>query len=744
VGKTALFAVALAAVPRLVPAAEERPSIPITRAAGSIVVDGDLSDPGWQGAALIDHFYETQPGDNVEPRVKTVAWVTYDDKYFYIGVRCDDPDPRRIRAPYVERDAVIGTDDNVAIFLDTRNDRRSAVELRVNPRGIQGDAVFNDATSNEDFSPDFFYDSAAKITEQGWTAELRVPFSTLRYPQADPQTWGIMVWRNYPREFRYAFYSSPQPRGSNCYVCHLAPVTGLTHLPSSSSFLFVPYVTAQDVAKAATPGDPLGKGEFDRDAGLDFKWTPSADTAVDLTLNPDFSQVEADVAQIAANQRFALFFPEKRPFFLEGVDLFDTALQAVYTRTITSPRGGGRATGKFGRSTYTLLVAQDRGGGSVVIPGPTSSDFAPQDFRSWVGVGRLRRDLGNSFVGFIATGRQIEGGGHNVVFGPDFQWRPSERDRLSGQFLWSDTETPNRPSLASEWDGRRLGAGAASLAWNHNTRGFNWFARYRELGEEFRADEGFIPQVGYREGRGNFGYNFWPNGFLRQLNPYVGGNYTTDLHGNIISSQFFPGFFYSGRKNLAGELDLNFNRDLTSERVLSTTNLFFFIQLDPSRVFSRVGLNGTIGEMVDIDNVRVGRGADLNVTATVRPSVHLTFTANSALRWLNVDRPEPLAGRERLFLAQVQRLKATYNFTARAFLRAIGQYVTTRREPTLFTSPVRRKSGSFSGSALFSYRLNWQTALFVGYGDDRVLTAEDVLVRTGRQVFFKLSYAFLR
>ena len=280
------------------------------------MVDGDLSDPGWQGAAVIDHFYETQPGDNVEPRVKTVAWVTYDDKYFYIGVRCDDPDPRRIRAPYVERDAVIGTDDNVAIFLDTRNDRRSAVELRVNPRGIQGDAVFNDATSNEDFSPDFFYDSAAKITEQGWTAELRVPFSTLRYPQADPQTWGIMVWRNYPREFRYAFYSSPQPRGSNCYVCHLAPVTGLTHLPSSSSFLFVPYVTAQDVAKAATPGDPLGKGEFDRDAGLDFKWTPSADTAVDLTLNPDFSQVEADVAQIAANQRFALFFPEKRPFFL--------------------------------------------------------------------------------------------------------------------------------------------------------------------------------------------------------------------------------------------------------------------------------------------------------------------------------------------------------------------------------------------------------------------------------------------
>jgi Domain of unknown function (DUF5916)/Carbohydrate family 9 binding domain-like len=744
VGKTVLLAVSLLAVPCTSPAADERPPIPITRAAGAIVVDGDLSDPGWQGATVIDRFYEGQPGDNVEPKVRTVGYVTYDDKYFYIGVRCDDPDPRRIRAPYVERDAVIGTDDNVAIFLDTRNDRRSAVELRVNPRGIQGDAVFNDATSNEDFSPDFFYDSAAKITEQGWVAELRVPFSTLRYPRADPQTWGLMIWRNYPREFRYGIYSTPQPRGSNCYICRLAPVTGLRGLPSASSLLFVPYATAQNVARAAAPGEALGKGKFDRDAGLDFKWTPSADTAVDLTLNPDFSQVEADVAQIAANQRFALFFPEKRPFFLEGVDLFDTPLQAVYTRTVTDPRGGGRATGKFGGSTYTVLLAQDRGGGSVVIPGLTSSDFAPQDFRSWVGVGRLRHDLGNSFVGLLATGRQIEDGGHNLVVGPDFQWRPSQKDRLTGQFLWSATETPDRPALAAEWDGRRLGAGAMSLAWNHNTRGFNWFGRYRELGEDFRADEGFIPQVGYREGRGNFGYNFWPNGFLRQANPYVGGNYTTDRGGHIISSQFFPGFFVQGRKNLAAEVDLNFNRDLTGDRVLSTTNLFFFAQFDPSRRFSRVGVNGNVGEMVDVDNVRVGRGVDLNASATFRPSVHLTLTANSALRWLNVDRPEPLSGRGRLFLAQVQRLKATYNLTARAFLRAIGQYVTTRREPSLFTFPVRRKSGSFSGSALFSYRLNWQTALFVGYGDDRVLTATDVLARTGRQLFFKLSYAFLR
>ena len=187
------------------------------------------------GAAVIETFWETSPGNNVPPKVKTTAWVTYDDRYFYIAVKCDDPDPRKIRAPYVDRDNVIGTDDNVAIFLDTRNDRRSAVEIRVNPRGIQGDAMFNDANGNEDFSPDFFYDTAARITAEGWQAEVRIPFSTLRYPKADPQTWGVLLWRNYPREYRYFIHSSPVPRGSNCIICRSRELTGLTGLPSAST-----------------------------------------------------------------------------------------------------------------------------------------------------------------------------------------------------------------------------------------------------------------------------------------------------------------------------------------------------------------------------------------------------------------------------------------------------------------------------------------------------------------------------
>jgi hypothetical protein len=713
------------------------PPLPMSRASGPILIDGDISDPGWKGAAVIDTFFETVFGDNRAPTVGTHAWITYDDRYLYIAVRCDDPEPRKIRAPYVDRDNVIGTDDNVAIFLDTRNDRRSAQEFRVSPRGIQGDAVFNEANSNEDFSPDFYYDTAARITDKGWQAEVRIPLSSLRYPRADPQKWGIIVWRNYPREFRYAIYSSPQPRGGNCLICLSRELTGLTGLPSSSHLVAAPYASAQDVARADVPGQPLRDERTEKRIGLDVKWNPSASTALDATINPDFSQIEADVAQIAVNNRFALFFPEKRPFFLEGVDLFDTPIQAVYSRTITSPRWGARSTGKFGASSYTVLVTQDRGGGSVILPGPTGSDFAPQDFSSVVGVARVRRDFGRSFVGALYAGRESEGAGHNRVFGPDGQWRPNDREIVAAQLLVSDTTTPERPDLTPVSDGRALTSHALEASWRHSTRGLDWVARYRDFGDGFRADEGFVPQVGYREGHLNPGYKFFPKGLFSFVGPFVNLEYSADRRGKLIAREVDPGVLLLGRRNLQANFQLQLRRERTADELLSFTRLSYLVQIDPSRRFTRVGAGGFAGEDVDVVNVRVGRGFSVTAFATVRPTDHLTLDANSAVSWLNVD-----AGR--LFTAQVQRLKTTYNFSPRMFLRLIGQYVSTRRDPLLYALEVPRRSAGFSGSALFSYRVNWQTALFVGYGDERALDEREDLVRTERQLFIKLSYAFQR
>src|SRR5215204_6106665 len=151
------------------------PPLAVPRVADKIVLDGKLDDAAWQQAAVLDTFFETYPGDNTEPQVKTVVYLAYDQHSFYVGIHAFDPEPGKIRAPFVERDNVVGTDDNVAVFLDTRNDRRSAIELRVNPRGNQTDAIYNDASGTEDLSPDFFYDTAAQLTGDGWTAEMRIP-----------------------------------------------------------------------------------------------------------------------------------------------------------------------------------------------------------------------------------------------------------------------------------------------------------------------------------------------------------------------------------------------------------------------------------------------------------------------------------------------------------------------------------------------------------------------------------------
>ncbi|HEX9163914.1 MAG TPA: DUF5916 domain-containing protein [Thermoanaerobaculia bacterium] len=714
--------------------------ITITKATGPITIDGDLSDAGWRDAAKIDRFYETSPGNNSEPKVKTTAYLTYDDRAFYIGVRAEDPQPNRIRAPYVERDNVLGTDDNIAVFLDTRNDKRTALELRVNPRGIQGDAIFNDANGNEDFSPDFFYDTAAKIDSGGWSAEYRIPFSSLRYPHADVQHWNILVWRNYPREFRYAFHSAPIDRSSNCLVCHAHPIVGLAALPEAGHLIAAPYVTGQQTERPANVlGSPLERAPFHRDAGADVKWTPTANNAVDVALNPDFSQVESDVAQITANQRFAVFFPEKRPFFLEGSDLFDTPLQVVYTRTITSPRWGVRSTGRFAGSTYTMLVTQDRGGGLTVIPGATSSFFAPEDFGTTDAVGRIRHDFGSSFIGGVFTDRQIRGGGHNLVIGPDFQWRPSESDEIAGEVLVSDTSNPNRLDLSGAWNGSHATSHALHFDWNHQRQSHDFGFAANDLGRDFRADLGFLPQVGYREADGYGGLRWYPQ---HSIFSFVRASFFVDqqmdMDGRTVFRRSSPGIGANGAKNLFLGVTVHpVEQYRVGNALLKATFVEFNSQIDPTRRLPRIGLNATGGQRIDFANGRVGNGATIGVFSTIRPIDRLTFDATVSREWLNLQG-------ERLYTAAVERLKTTYSFSAQSLVRVIGQYVSTNRNPALYSFATGPHDGSFLGSILYSYKVNWQTVLFVGYGDDRLLTENNVMAKLDRSLFFKVSYAIQR
>jgi hypothetical protein len=727
-------------------AEDKAAALAISRVAGPIVVDGQLDDAGWQGAVPIETWYETNPGDNTPPKVRNVAFLGYDDKYFYAAFRFEDPNPGGIRAPLGDRDNVPPSTDYAGIILDTRYDRRSAILFLANPRGIQYDAVQDDATQNEDSSPDFFWDSAGKITDEGWNLEIRIPFSSLRYAKSEPQTWGIMLYRNWPRDFRYQMFANRLPRGSDCFICSENRIEDLRGLPGGGHLVLAPYASGSRTDEpTGDPGTPLDNGSPEGDIGLDVKWTPFANAALDATINPDFSQIEADVAQIGANERFALFFPEKRPFFLEGVDLLSSPMRAVYTRTITQPRWGVRGTGKAGPYAYTALVADDQGGGSVVIPGPNGSTLADQDFHSWVAIGRIRRDFGRSFVSVLATDREIEGGAYNRVVGPDVQWRPTEGDTVTGQYLMSFSQTPERPDLAEEWDGRKLSGHALDTWWLHNRTHYDWFGQYRDVGDEFRADDGFVPQVGYRQEYAEVGGTIRPTrGLVRRLRTYFSFDHSADRAGDLLNREYSPGFGLDAIGNTFLRLRWSWNRVRAGEgtTTLPRSRLAYVVNTRPSRFLSDLSAEGTIGGEIDFDNVRQGTGANLILGVTLRPTDHLELRFNFGRRFLDVDVPANPA--TRLFTAKVDRVRATYNFTARSFFRAIVQYVSTTRDPSLYLEPVEARSGDLSGSLLFAYKLNWQTVLFAGYGDERELLDTEDWARTQRQFFVKVSYAFQR
>lgn len=734
----------LQAVAAPLAAGPQDPPLVIRRASGEITVDGELGDPGWASADPIDTWFEIRPGDNVEPAVANVARLAYDDHFLYAAFEFQDPEPRKIRAPLANRDNVPSYTDYGGLIIDCNDDGKTAQMFLANPRGIQYDALSSDA-SGEDSAPDFFWDSAGRVTAEGWTLEVRIPFSSLRYSGSDPEQWRIMLYRNRPREFRYQFFTSRIPRESPCFLCNSTPLVGLAGLPSGSHWVAAPYASAsQSAAPRDELGSPLETGDPASEAGLDAKWLPNPRTVLDLTLNPDFSQIESDIPLISDNERFALFFEEKRPFFLEGADLFDTPLRAVYTRTITAPRWGGRATGEARGTTYTLLVADDRGGGSVVIPGSQGSELADQDYESLVAIGRLRRDFDRSFVSLLYSGREIDGGGHNRVIGSDFRWQATDNDVVSGQLLFSRSETPNLPELADEWDGRSLEGHGAELWWYRQTKTWDYFALYNDKSDEFRADNGFIPQVGIRRGYGEIGRSFYPEDRpISRLRLFTIADYMVDQEGELLSRSIRSGFGFDALLNSFVRVTLFSDETRSGDVLIRRNQVQPTVVLQPGGVIPLIELEATLGDEIDFANDRPADGATVSLRLDVRPTDHLELTLNADRRWLDVETEEDSG---RLFTADVSRLKATYTFNSKSWLRLIGQWLRTERRPQLYDDPedVEALSEELGGSIVFAYKLNWQSVLYVGYGDNRELDELERLQPSSREAFVKVSYAFQR
>jgi hypothetical protein len=267
--------------------------------------------------------------------------------------------------------------------------------------------------------------------------------------------------------------------------------------------------------------------------------------------------------------------------------------------------------------------------------------------------------------------------------------------------------------------------------------------RYRDVADGFRADQGFVPQVGYRRAAAEGGLGFYPaEGFLTRLRPFAFGEYSTDREGGLLTRSYGGGMGFTGKRNFVGSFGATWATALTGTELLDRTFVPFLLRIDPSRWLTRITVSGEVGQDIDVVNARVGRGGFVTANVVLRPTSHLAVDLLSQWQWLDVAAPG--GGTARLFTAQVERVKMVYNFSARLYLRLIGEYVDEKRDPALYAVPPPSRMGGFSGSALLAYRLNWQTALFVGYGDDREELVTGRLVPFSRQFFAKLSYSFQR
>ncbi len=720
---------------------ETPPAYRITRAATAIDIDGVLNEAAWSDALRIAVNTEVQPGENLPAPVQAECFVTYDERFFYVGCRCFDPEPARIRAHLTDRDGA-WRNDYIGVILDTFNDQRRAYHFLVNPLGVQGDLLRNEVASghNEDASWDAIWASAGRITAEGYQVEMAIPFRSIRFPNgARSHTWGIAFFRSYPRTVRHQIMSVPVDRGNNCFLCQIGRLEGLEGIAPGYDVELTPTVTSQraDVLRdGADPTSGLRPGSFDTEGGLTARWGVTPNLSLTAALNPDFSQVEADAAQLDVNTRFALFFPEKRPFFMEGADFFSTPIKAVYTRAVADPAWGVRTTGKHGPQAFSVFVARDRLL-NVLFPSNQGSSYGSYDLANTSGAFRYRLDVGRaSTLGVVTTAR--EGGDyHNRVAGADGLLRLSSTDTLSFQLLRSATRYPGAVAADNHQPGDEFSGTAMHLEYEHATRDWAAWAWYRAIAPEFRADLGFVSRVDTRGGEAGVQRTLWgkPGAFLTRASLGAEVQRIEDYGGDLSDQTAEVFARFEGPYQSWLNLRTTSFREVNEGQTYSGSRASFFFNVRPSGDVT-TSLEGGFGDAVDYANGRPGRMSRWQPGFTLNLGPHLYLQADHLWERMHVDQGP-------LYTANLAQARVVYQFTGNIFARLIMQYLKVDRDPRLYRDAVDASSSHLFTQFLLSYKLNPQTVAFAGYADNREGSERLDLARSNRTFFLKVGYAWL-
>jgi hypothetical protein len=519
------------------PPEKSRPMVVPKLGATLPVIDGRPDEEVWKQAAVFRDFYQTSPGDNIAPSKPTEVLMMYDEKNLYVAFKCWD-EKDKIRATVAKRDNIFG-EDNVRMWIDTYNDQRRAYVFGFNPFGIQQDGIFTEG-SGADFSVDIVMESKGVIEDWGWSVEVKIPFKSLRYSAGKGKLWGFNAARNIDR-FNDEFDQwLPDDRNISGFLTKHGKITGLDEIKYERTLEIVPSITVSQtgVRKRTIPNSgfaPFGRyhpifnpigltdpGKFTndpvkQDIGLNLKYTMSPAVTIDAAINPDYAEIEADAPVVSANQRFPIFFAEKRPFFLEGKDIFETSLQPFYTRTIIDPDVAIKVTGKKGKTTYGFLGASDNAPGNYsedergelllcqerrqfalvnnLAPVRCSSIEEFVDKNATFGVLRVKRDIGkDNSIGFFSTAR-IFPKNRNYVGGFDGNFKLNPKTVMKFQVLETYSKKPFYDPALDRVD-YRVGNGFGYY-WNldYTTDTHGWYAEVVGRTKDYRADAGFTRRV---------------------------------------------------------------------------------------------------------------------------------------------------------------------------------------------------------------------------------------------------------
>lgn len=752
-------------------------------------IDGKLEDEIWKRAAVFKDFYQTSPGDNIAPSKPTVAYLAYDAENLYLAFYCTD-EPDKIRATIAKRDEVFG-EDNVRVHLDTYDDQRRAYVLGFNPHGIQQDGIYTE-NNGADYSVDIVMESKGVIVADGWTLEVRIPFKSLRYTAGAGKMWGIHLSRNIDR-FNDEFDSwMPQDQNITSWLAQEGKITGLENIKTERTLEIAPSITISEsgnrrrtIPRYELSASSIDSGKFvndnlKQDIGVTVKFGITPNITLDAAYNPDFAEIEADAPVVTANQRFPIFFEERRPFFLEGSEIFQTPITVFYSRTIIDPDLATKLTGKIGKTSFGFLAASDKAPGNYSDEDrsdPNSYPFIKEflDKNALFGIFRLKRDVGrNNNVGFFGTSRTFPRQ-RNFTGGFDGRFQLNPKTILTFQTVGSHSRRnfydPNIDD--SEY---RTGNGAAySLVLDYTERNRGFYLEADGRTQNYRSDAGFfrrpntnsffagsrlstepapkarIIRVNWRNnfsvqydwqgrsqgvtGNSNLGFNLQRNTFL---NVNAGLSYE-----RLIEEEF-------GARRSAIKSGAFFGD--SSERSANQPFISFNLYTAPTKRLNFNVFLGTIGNAFDFDfgggarfprrspaalagfpqlDPGTGRQFDLSVEAEYKPidplRVQLEYNKSTLKRNDN-----GLTA----FDANIVTLRSTYQFTRFTFLRTRVDY--------------NSLSSNMSGQILAGWNPNPGTAFYVGYNDNFNYNGfnpftgqlEPRFERNSRTFFIRASYLF--